>query len=416
MIFTYSNLIKSFCLLLLIFTLFSCRKSPEITAGEEKPFPPSRSIPAVDVQPVTREILTPIREYIGTTEPLKEVILRSQAEGQLLELTVNVGDRIFSGQTIAKIDDILLNAALARIQAELISLNSAVTEAQADVLSAQAEVESAKVRFQQAQLDAARLQQLYEEGAIAKREVELAQTEAKTAEQALKSAQFQVKVKKAAVETAKGRITSQKALIAQEKKKLSLTNLKSPIDGYVLERLTEEGNLIQTGGEIIRIGDFSQILVKVAISELDLDKVALGKTVKIQLDAFPHQTFTGVINQISPAAQGDSRQIPLEILLTNPEGKIKRGLLARIKFTPDNPSLTIPESALQVGDRDNIVFIIDPQSSDTQVRAIKVTLGKRRNGKVEVLTGLKDGDKIVSRSSNPLKDNQKVKLSAISNY
>lgn len=416
MIFTYSNLIKSFCLLLLIFPLFSCRKSPEITAGEEKSFPPSRSIPAVDIQPVTREILTPIREYIGTTEPLKEVILRSQAEGQLLDLTVNVGDRIFSGQTIARIDDTLLNAALARTQAELISLNSAVTEAQADVLSAQAEVESAQVRFQQAQLDADRLQQLYEEGAIAKREVELAQTEAKTAEQGLKSAKFQVKVKQAAVETAKGRITSQTALIAQEKKKLALTNIKSPIDGYVLERLTEEGNLIQTGGEIIRIGDFSQILVKVAISELDLDKVALGKTVKIQLDAFPHQTFTGVIKQISPAAQGDSRQIPLEILLSNPEGKIKRGLLARIKFTPDNPSLTIPESALQVGDRDNIVFIIDPQSSDTQVRAIEVTLGKRRNGKVEVLTGLKDGDKIVSRSSNPLKDNQKVKLSAISNY
>lgn len=142
--------------------------------------------------------------------------------------------------------------------------------------------------------------------------------------------------------------------------------------------------------------------------------MALGKTVNVKLDAFPNQTFTGIINQISPAAQGDSRQIPLEILLSNPEGKIKQGLLARVKFTADNPSLTIPESALQVGERDNIVFVVNNQSSETKVIAKEVTLGKRRNGKVEVLTGLNEADKIVSRSSNSLKDNQKVKLSAIS--
>ncbi|MBD2394430.1 efflux RND transporter periplasmic adaptor subunit [Cyanobacterium aponinum FACHB-4101] len=410
----YSSFIKFSCLLLFLFPLASCGNPPETTAQEEESLPPSVRIPSVDIQAVSREFLTPTREYIGTTEPLKEVIIRSQAEGQLLDLTVDVGDRILKGQTIASLDDTLLNASLARAQAELISLNSAVTEAQSDVISAQAEVESARVRFQQAQVDANRLQQLYEEGAIAKREVELAQTEAKTAEQTLKSAQSQVKVREAAVETAKGRITSQKAVIAEEKKRLAFTKIKSPSDGYVLERLTEEGNLIQTGGEIISIGDFSQAIVKVAVSELDLEKVALGKTVNVKLDAFPNQTFTGIINQISPAAQGDSRQIPLEILLSNPEGKIKQGLLARVKFTADNPSLTIPESALQVGEQDNIVFVVNNQSSETKVIAKQVTLGKKRNGKVEVLTGLNEADKIVSRSSNPLEDNQKVKLSAIS--
>lgn len=410
-----SNLIKFFCLFLFVFPLASCAKPPETIAQEEKSLPPSVRIPSVDIQGVSREFLTPIREYIGTTEPLREVTLRAQAEGQLLQLTVDVGDRISKGQVIAKLDDTLLNASLARAQAELVSLNSAVTEAQSDVISAQAEVESARVRFQQAQVDANRLQQLYEEGAIAQRDVELAQTEAKTAEQALKSAQSQVQVRKAAVETAKGRITSQKAVIAEEKKRLAFTQINSPMEGYVLERLTEEGNLIQTGGEIIRIGDFSQAIVNVAISELDLGKVTQGKTVNLKLDAFPNQTFTGIINQISLSAQGDSRQIPLEILLSNPEGKIKRGLMARVTFTPDNPSLTIPESALQVGDRDNIVFIVDNQSSETQVIAREVRLGKRRNGRVEVLTGLNDGDRIVSRASNPLEDGQRVKPSAISN-
>lgn len=77
-----------------------------------------------------------------------------------------------------------------------------------------------------------------------------------------------------------------------------------------MERLTEQGNLIQPGGEIIKIGDFSQVKVNVAVSELELKNLKLGKKVGVNLDAFPQEQFTGIINRISPAAERDSRQIP----------------------------------------------------------------------------------------------------------
>jgi RND family efflux transporter MFP subunit len=379
--------------------------------------------PAVDVVKVTRGLLTQSKEYIGTTKPVKEVVLRSQVEGQILSFRVDVGDKVTAGQIIAQLDDTLLKASLYKAEAELASLKSAVIEAEAEVISTEAEVKSTQVRLAQAEVDANRLEELYNDGAIAKRDVELAVTEAKTAQQSVKSAQSQVKVRKAAVETAKGRIISQKAVINEEKKRLIFTQIKAPSSGYILERLTEQGNLIQPGGEIIRIGDFSQVKVNVAVSELELKNLKLGKTVDVNLDAFPEQKFTGIINRISPAADQESRQIPLEILLSNPEQKINSGLLARVRFSNnENPPILIPESALKIsnlrGDNklSNTVFLLDNINGKEQVITRQITMGENKNGKVEILSGLNSNDRLIVRSTDKLENGQTVRLSAISNH
>lgn len=410
----------SIIILLLVLPLGGCVFEKKIEAQEDTSIPLEKRIPSVDVIQVKEGFLNPVREYIGTTEPIKENVLRSQAEGQILTLTVDIGDKVAQGQIIAKLDDTLLKASLNKAESELASLNSAVTEAQADVISAQAEVKSTQVRFAQAQVDANRLEELYKEGAIAKREVELAQTEVETAKQAVKSAESQVKVKQAAVETAKGRITSQKAVIQEEKKRLNYTQIKAPSSGYVLEKLTEEGNLIQPGGEIIKIGDFSQVKVTVNISELDLNNLKLGKTVDVKLDAFPQETFKGIINRISMAANQDSRQIPVEILLSNQEEKIKSGLLSRVTFSPtQKPPIIVPENALKVNNPrentlSNTLFILDnSHDNKPQVLTRQVTLGERKNGQVEILSGISPDDRVVVRSSGKLENGSVVKLSAI---
>ncbi|MBL1208488.1 efflux RND transporter periplasmic adaptor subunit [Geminocystis sp. GBBB08] len=407
-------------LFLLLLPLSGCFWEKKTEAQEEKPITQTSLSPSVDVIKVTRGVLTQPREYIGTTEPIKEIILRSQAQGQILNFKVDIGDKVTQGQVIAQLDDTLLKAALSKAEAELVSLNSAVIEAQADVISAQAEVKSNQVRLAQLEVDARRLEELYNEGAIAKRDVELAITEAKTAKQSVKASESQVNVKKAAVETAKGRIISQKAAIEEEKKRLIFTQIKAPSSGYVLEILKEQGNLIQPGGEIIKIGDFSQVKVNVAVSELELEKLKLGKTVNVNLDAFPEQKFTGIIKRISPAAERDSRQIPLEILLNNQEQKINSGLLARVRFSNnETPPILIPESALKIGNPretklSNTVFLLDNINGNEQVITRKITLGENKNGRVEILAGLNPDDRLIVRSTGKIENGQKVRLSAIS--
>lgn len=408
-------------LLLLLLPLHGCFSDTKTEAQEETQINVTPPPPAVDVIKVTKGALTKPREYIGTTEPIKEIILRSQAEGQILSLNVDVGDKVTKGQLITQLDDTLLKASLYRAQAELTSLQSAVIEAQAQVISTQAQVKSDQITLAQTQIDANRLKELYDNGAIAKRDVELAVTQSKTAQQSVKASQSQVKVKKAAVETAKGRIITQQAIIAEGKKRLTFTKINAPSSGYVLERLTEVGNLIQPGGEIIKIGDFSQIKVNVAVSELELKNLQLGKRVNVNLDAFPQEKFTGIINRISPAANVESRQIPLEILLSNQGEKINSGLLARVTFSENkNPPIMIPESALKISNpRDdklsNTVFLLDNINGNNQVSTRKITLGENNNGKVEILSGLDYNDRLIVRSSKKLENGQTVRLSAISN-
>ncbi|MGK7954585.1 MAG: efflux RND transporter periplasmic adaptor subunit [Crocosphaera sp.] len=401
---------------ILMLGVVGCEIVPDTEAKEQKNVNFKEKIPSVDVAIARTDSIRNAIEYIGTTQPVQTVALRSQVEGQLLQLTADVGDRVSKGQLLAQLDDSLLQAEVSKAQAELAALSSEVIRAQGEVQSAFSAVESAKVRLEQAKNDVDRLQELNEEGAIALREVELARTEYLTAQQSVLSAQSEVNVRQSAVEAAKGRVIAQKSLIQQEKERLSYTRLNSPITGYVLQRVIETGNLVQPGSEIVRIGDFNQVIVVVPISELDLADIRLGQSVRVRLDAFPRDSLVGQVNNISPAADPTSRQIPIEIILANPEQKISSGLLARVNFgqTRSQP-VVIPETALQgsIGGQ-GTVFVVTGDRENATVTERIVRLGERVDGQVEILGGLRPGERYVSRSSDTLKDNQSVKLSVLS--
>ncbi len=414
--------IKARLVLLSVLMLASvgCQTIPQTDNPDEEEASSKPQIPAVDVAIARIDTLNNTIEYIGTTQPVREVGLRSQAEGQLLNLAVNLGDRVTQGQLLAQLDDGLLKAAVSKAQADLAIQESEVIQAQAEVNAAITDVESAKVQLEQAKVDVERLQELYEEGAIAQREVELARTQYRTTKQTLIGAQSQVNVRKSAVEAAKGRVIAQNALIDQEQKRLSYTRLMSPITGYVLQRVIEPGNLVQPGDEILRLGDFSQVKIIVPVSELELSNLRVGQSVRVRLDAFPRDSLVGRISNISPAADPIARQVPIEVILPNPSQKIGSGLLARVNFYQgESQPVVIPETALKVsqelsrGGRGTI-FVVTGDQQTAIVRKRMVKLGEIKDGKVEVLSGMQPGERFVSRSSSPLQDNQSVRLSVLS--
>jgi RND family efflux transporter MFP subunit len=385
-------------------------------------------------------------------------------EGQLLALTVDVGDRVEQGQILARLDDQILQGALSQAKAEKAAQRSAVVSAQSQVGDAQIKVEQARLQLQQAegdilrlrtslsarieqarleaqqtQADADRLQLLAEEGATAAQAAEQAQTRAKqarqilvneqasadqqiaqaqtaaqTAAKILRSAEAQVAIGRQRVATAEAQVTAQKALIDQSQTRQSFATLRSPISGKVLRRVSESGNLVQPGTELLTLGDFSQIKVAVEVSELKLPDLQVGQSLPVVIDAFPDRSFTGTLTRISPAADPITRLIPVEVVIDNPSSRIGSGLLARVRFDTDNTVATtaiVPETALN---DDNTIFVIKEQGKQAIAQARSVTVGNKADGQVEILEGLALGESFVVRSSRPLKDNTPVRLSVLS--
>jgi RND family efflux transporter MFP subunit len=379
---------------------------------------------AVDVGNSKTETLTPSPTYMGGTEPIRTVSMRSQVEGQLLGLNVDVGDFVKQGQIVAQLDDSILRTQLKAAEAELAALKSEVARSNSQVSNARAQVESTRLELTQAQADSQRQQSLLREGAIASQTAQQTQTEARTAAQTLRAAVQTVTTEQQAVAAAQGRVIAQQAVVAQEQKRRSYTRLIAPNSGIVLQRLQEPGDLIQPGNEVLQIADFSRIQVRVEVSDKQLGNISIGQSISVKLDAFPQETLSGQVTRIYPA-DATARLVPIEVVIPNSNGKIGSGLLARVSFISSNQEfIVVPQSALGGGQREQTgqeesntgtVFIITQEAeSKAKVVARPVTLGDRADGKVEILSGLKVGKRYVTASSKPLKNGETVNLSILS--
>lgn len=354
-------------------------------------------------------------EYTGTTRPVQEAIVRSQVDGQLRSLTVDVGDAVGAGEVVAQVDDTLLQVAVNEAKAELTSRQSEVAQAEAEVSDVQTNYEEAKVQLQQAQTDANRLRQLANAGAISFQEAEQAELTRDLAQQALRSAEQQIRTRQQAVNAAQGRVEAQRAVVAQEQEQLSYTAVQAPFSGVVLAKNVDAGDYVQTGTDILRIGDLNTLEVTVQLSELDLSRVRPGQSVQVRFDALPDQTFTGQVTRIAPVADTASRQLPVEITLPNPSGRIGSGLLARVQFMPPGTAqVVVPQEAVQDIDGQPQIFVVSEGESGATVSSRPVRLGDRANNQIEILSGLEPNETYVLTSDRPLADGQAVRLSILS--
>ena len=215
----------------------------------------------------------------------------------------------------------------------------------------------------------------------------------------------------AAYDQANAGIAKTEALISQKL-------VRAPFDGELGVRHVEVGQFLTAGTQIVTLTDLSQLYANFTVTEKDSAALKVGQTVRILVDAYPGRTFEGKINAIEPQIATDTRNIRVQATLGNPDHILKPGMFTTTTVVlPDKPPVvTIPETAVDYTLYGDSVFLItekkadDGKSSLTAVRTF-VRTGNRINGRAEILSGLKPGDRVVAVGQLKLQPGAAVTIS-----
>jgi cobalt-zinc-cadmium efflux system membrane fusion protein len=386
----------------------------------------------ITVEPVTRKRVDVGLKTTGQIEtlPNKQAEVTTPVEGaKVIELLVEPGDRVESGQPVA----VLYSPQLVELR---VSSQEKRAEAEADLQQAQADLNLARQNYEkfsqiatdeiaqaQSQLSFAKEKyekdkQLAESGALPRRTALESETQFKEAQADLTrassrrdviGAEAQLKRATAAVEVALSRLKlsdsvyqTRLAQLGTRANAKGLVTVTAPISGRVADREVTLGQSFQdAGGKLMTIVNDSRVYATANIYEKDLNKVRMGQRVSLKAASVPDRIFTGRITSIGSVVQGETRVVPVRAQIENSGGVLKPGMFAELEVLTGQTSaaiLAIPNSALVEANGKQLVYV----QNGNAFQPVEVTLGQTSGDLVEVKSGLFEGDKIVTQRAPQL--------------
>ena len=191
---------------------------------------------------------------------------------------------------------------------------------------------------------------------------------------------------------------------------LENTILTSPISGVITARNYDEGDMYAMAQPLFVVQNITPVKMLINISESNYSKVKKGMEVELVADAFPDETFKGKVNLVYPTIDPRSHTFPVEILVDNKNEKLRPGMFTRVTINyGNNFRVVVPDSAVlkQVGADDKYVYVLN---EDNTVTYTPVKLGVRMGNRYEIISGLNDGDVIVTSGQTRLKNNIEVEV------
>jgi RND family efflux transporter MFP subunit len=318
--------------------------------------------------------LTVVGNLIGETT----VSVAPRAAGRLEEVSVRLGDRVARGQRIAKIEDFELVQQIKQQEAAQEVSQATIRQREADLALAKLNLDRAKSLF---------------ERQIQSKQI-LDDTDSRH-----QSAQAQLDLARAQAQQSKARLDELKI-------NLSNTIITSPVNGFISRRLVDPGASVGQNAPIVEVVDISRVRLIANVVEKDLKQLQGGDTTRVQVDAFPGETFTGRIARVSPILDQATRTAPIEIEIANPTYRLKPGMYARVSITLETKkdALVVPANALvDLGGRRGVFM---PLSETAVFRAVQV--GTEQGDIVEILGGLTEGTEVITTGAGQLRDGDRV--------
>ena len=297
----------------------------------------------------------------GTLTAKEDVSIIPKAAGTIQNVYVAVGDRVAKGQVLATLDS---------------------SDLQAQLDQAMASYNTAKSAYNEASANLKRMQLLYDEGAISLQQLESA---------------------KGSVE--RSGVDSAAAAVQMVKKQMSNMTITSPISGIVSAVNAQVGEIASQQAAMINVVNMDTVQVKTSVTEANINKISAAQTVPVTVASASDKAFQGRVDSIAPAADPQSMTYPVVINIANASHVLKPGMFAEIKLATEKKAgvIAIPKAAVS---GINVVYVV----KDNKVTAVTIEKGIENADLVEVLSGIKEGDVVVTKGQNLLYNGAKVRI------
>jgi len=301
---------------------------------------------AVEAIPVVTAPMPQTITAVGSLRSDESVTLRPENAGRISAITFAEGQRVTKGAPLVKLDPAI---------------------PQAEAQQARANLVLAKSKFDRA-VD------------LAKRNY--------ISGQAKDEAENNYKVAEAAVQLAEA--------------KLAKTDIRAPFSGIIGLRSVSVGDYVKEGADLVNLESIDPLKVDFRVPETYMRQVQAGQSMEVMLDALPGKTFDGKVIAVNPLIDAAGRSVVIRAQVRNQDNTLRPGMFARVRLITREraDAMVLPEQALVPQGSEQYVFKV----VDGKVARVRIETGQRRDGKVEVLSGLKPGDTVVTAGQLKLRD------------
>ena len=363
--------------------------------------------PAADPSKVAvAEQGTMVRSVVATgkIEPITKVEIKSKANGIIKALHVDVDSVVNPNDVLVELDREQLEATLRGAEANLQAARASLEGAQAALKKTIVEAEGPDVEFARRAYDRAKT--LFAQQLIAQSALDDAHSAVDMAENRKRAAQSQLAVSEAKVTEARAQVAQAKAAADRDAEDLANATIRAPIRATVLSRDVEIGspvssilNLGANATLVMTLGDIEKVFVRGKVDEADIGRVRLNQPARIRVETFRDRVFNGHVTQISPLGveKDNVTSFEVKVSIDNPGKELKANMTANAEIVlEEHPNaLLIPESAVTYdAQKKPFVDVIAPGAPNGR-RKTPIKVGVGNGTKIEVLDGLKPGDKLL---------------------
>ena len=343
-------------------------------------------------------------EVVGSFDAEDEVTLSTKSSGELADVSVDVGTQVRKGQVIARLDSRELALHVEQAEAALAQAVARLEMRTGERFDAdkQPDVRQAKAALERARYDWQAAQDLVNHGDISRQQYDVAQRAFEQAEARYQAALDAIRGLQAVVE-------ERRAAVALAKKQLGDAAIVSPIDGVVREKRQSRGEYVKPGDPIAIIVKINPLRLRLEVPETFAASIKPGQIVNLRVDSYPDREFQGKVKRISPALDEKNRSLTAEAEVINRGGELKPGMFARAQVVsdPSSKALLVPEKSIVTVAGVNKVFVVDGGHAVERL----VKLGTRDGNMVEILDGVRIGERVITTNTDKVENGAPVSAS-----